>query len=87
MTRAAWAMPCARRRHVHDLLCQVPTHHRGQLHPAGHRREGLLRGLYDDLRSAKRFVFLTGLHFMADFSLIRTGKPIDEGATVDRVPR
>jgi hypothetical protein len=35
--------------------------------------------LYDDLRSAKRFVFLTGLHFMADFSLIRTGKPIDEG--------
>jgi phosphatidylserine/phosphatidylglycerophosphate/cardiolipin synthase-like enzyme len=29
------------------------------------------------LRAARRFVFLTGLHFMADFGLIRTGKPGD----------
>ncbi|MBZ9644754.1 phosphatidylserine/phosphatidylglycerophosphate/cardiolipin synthase family protein [Streptomyces sp. PSKA30] len=43
--------------------------------------------LYDDLRSAKRFVFLTGLHFMGEFGLIRTGKPTDGSATLAQVLR
>jgi phosphatidylserine/phosphatidylglycerophosphate/cardiolipin synthase-like enzyme len=33
--------------------------------------------LYDDLRRAKKFIFLTGLHFMAEFRLIRTGANSD----------
>ncbi|MFD7408756.1 phosphatidylserine/phosphatidylglycerophosphate/cardiolipin synthase family protein [Streptomyces sp. NPDC059866] len=43
--------------------------------------------LYEDLRSAKKFVFLTGLHFMAEFGLIRTGKPSDAVATLAQVLR
>jgi len=47
--------------------------------------KGYCADLYDDLRSAKKFVFLTGLHFMAEFGLIRTGKTTDVSATLSRV--
>ncbi len=43
--------------------------------------------LHADLRAAQRFVFLTGLHFMADYGLVRTGQPSDAAATVGAVLR
>ncbi|MFD0268612.1 phosphatidylserine/phosphatidylglycerophosphate/cardiolipin synthase family protein [Streptomyces sp. NPDC127106] len=43
--------------------------------------------LYADIRSAKRFVFLTGLHFMREFGLLRTGGPADASATLGQVLR
>jgi phosphatidylserine/phosphatidylglycerophosphate/cardiolipin synthase-like enzyme len=39
--------------------------------------ENYCADLYADLRAAKKFVFLTGLHFMADFRLIRKGAATD----------
>ncbi|MGC5222617.1 phospholipase D-like domain-containing protein [Micromonospora sp. DT81.3] len=38
--------------------------------------------LLADLQGARRFVFLTGLHFMADFRLVRTGSPRDAESAI-----
>lgn len=40
------------------------------------------RDLHADLLGAKRFVFLTGLHFMADYRLVRDGTPRDPDSAV-----
>jgi phosphatidylserine/phosphatidylglycerophosphate/cardiolipin synthase-like enzyme len=41
--------------------------------------------LYAELRAAKRFVLLTGLHFMPKFRLVRTGGQIDASSTLVKV--
>ena len=41
--------------------------------------------LHSELGTAKEWVFLTGLHFMADFGLLRTGKASDATATLVEV--
>jgi len=41
--------------------------------------------LYADLRAARSFVFLTGLHFMAGFRLIRTGAASDAASSLVNV--
>ena len=43
------------------------------------------RDLYADLLGARRFVLLTGLHFMADFRLLRTGLPGDADSAIGAV--
>lgn len=41
--------------------------------------------LFIELRTAKKFVFLTGLHFMTDFRLIRRGGTSDAASSLARV--
>jgi len=41
--------------------------------------------LYTDLLGARRYVFLTGLHFMADYRLLRTGTGNDQRSAVGAV--
>lgn len=40
------------------------------------------RDLHADLSGAKRFVFLTGLHFMADYKLVRDGRHDDPDSAI-----
>lgn len=40
------------------------------------------RDLYADLLTARRFVFLTGLHFMADYRMVRDGRSDDAASAI-----